>query len=238
MTHPITQTSALTPEQFRTAISHFASGVTIVTTHHEGVDYGATASAVCSLSTAPPSLVVCLNLASGTGKAIERTGRLAVNVLGEEDGQLASRFATKGKDRFAGVPLDRSDPAAPVLANSLASLSCRVDERIVSGTHAVHLCTVDTVTVRRGAPLVYYRGRFGSYLAQPDAALERRVREELASASPDELMTVEDLSRRLEAQPAAVAAVIRRIELDGPPAHSGTDGHRGTSRNGYHRLPA
>ena len=54
--------STLDPREFRTALGHFATGVTVVTTEHGGKPFGATISAVSALSAEPPMVLVCLNL--------------------------------------------------------------------------------------------------------------------------------------------------------------------------------
>src|SRR6266508_1509921 len=88
---------------FREAIAHFATGVTVVTTTHEGRPAGMTASAVCSLSLDPVLLVVCIDHRLATHKAIEASKRVAGNVLGERDEELARGFARRDEDKFAGV---------------------------------------------------------------------------------------------------------------------------------------
>jgi flavin reductase (DIM6/NTAB) family NADH-FMN oxidoreductase RutF len=81
----------LDANEFRDVIGHFASGVTIITAVHEGQRYGTTASAVSSLSLEPPMLLVCLNKTSTTGQAIGAAGRFAVNILREDQPDLATR---------------------------------------------------------------------------------------------------------------------------------------------------
>src|SRR3954463_15927511 len=95
--------STVDPVAFREAISHFASGVTVITTGHEGRRVGMTASAVSSLSLDPILLLVCINTKLATHTAIEQSRRFVVNVLGEGQAELALRFARPSEDRFAGV---------------------------------------------------------------------------------------------------------------------------------------
>src|SRR5919106_3453268 len=91
------------PQAFRDVVGRFATGVTVITTHHAGIDYGMTASAVSSLSLEPPMLLVCINRAAPTGEAVRHSGVFIVNVLGEDQADLAQRFATRAHDKFAGV---------------------------------------------------------------------------------------------------------------------------------------
>src|SRR5476649_796527 len=85
---------------FREAIGHFATGVTVVTTLHEGRPAGMTASAVASLSLDPVLLLVCINHRLPTHEAIEGSRRFVVNVLGEGQQELALHFAQPATDKF------------------------------------------------------------------------------------------------------------------------------------------
>jgi flavin reductase (DIM6/NTAB) family NADH-FMN oxidoreductase RutF len=176
----------LTPEEFRDVIGHFASGVTVVTTTAGGTPAGTTASAVTSLSLEPPMVLVCLSQSSATGQAIASSGSFAVNILGEEHGELAVRFARKGGDKFDGVALRRGHYAGPLLDDAIAHLECRVAEQVAAGTHVVFIADVLDGTARSGEPLAYFRGRFGR-LDRTLGGDEREavVKEPAPAAGPD-----------------------------------------------------
>jgi 4-nitrophenol 2-monooxygenase / 4-nitrocatechol 4-monooxygenase, reductase component len=161
----------LSADDYRACIGQFASGVTIVTTRHDGELFGATASAVCSLSLEPPMLVVCLNRTSSTAAAVQRTGLLAVNILGADQAELARLFAQKGPEKFDQVEMAETAAGHVVLPAALARLKCRVANTVAGGTHWVFLAEVDDVDVSAGAPLVCYRGELGGFrrLAGADA---------------------------------------------------------------------
>lgn len=151
----------LSPEGFRDVIGHFASGVTVITTTLDGELHGTTASAVSSLSLEPPMLLIAMNRTSATGQAVLRSGAFAVNILGEGDGHLARRFAGKGGDKFDGVEVTVGDHGQPLLVDALAQLVCRVTQQVEAATHVVFFAVVHEATARPGAPLAYYRGKFG-----------------------------------------------------------------------------
>jgi len=151
----------LTSDEFRNVIGHFASGVTVITAVHDERPYGTTASAVTSLSLEPPMMLVCLDRESQTGGVIVEEGRFAVNILGEDQADLAVRFATKAPDKFDGVATTRGEYGEPLLADALATLECRVVEQTTGGTHVVFFGEVERGSARAGAPLAYYRGQFG-----------------------------------------------------------------------------
>ncbi|MDO8188982.1 flavin reductase family protein [Conexibacter sp. JD483] len=151
----------LEPSAFRDVIGHFASGVTVITTALDGALHGTTASAVSSLSLEPPMLLIAMNRSSATGQAVLRSGAFAVNILGEGDDELARRFAAKGDDKFDGVGVEIGDHGQPLLVDALAQLVCRVTQQVEAATHVVFFAAVHEATARPGAPLAYYRGKFG-----------------------------------------------------------------------------
>ena len=157
--------NAVTDAVYRDVIGRFASGVTVITTTTGGADHGTTASAVSSLSMDPPMLLVCLNRTSRTGAAVLASGFFGVNILAEEQGRIASAFARKGADKFAGVGVLRGATGVPLIADALAHLECEVQETVTGGTHTVFLARVREASGTDAAPLTYFRGRFGRLAA-------------------------------------------------------------------------
>jgi flavin reductase (DIM6/NTAB) family NADH-FMN oxidoreductase RutF len=157
------QEPAVSELAFREAISHFATGVTIVTTTFEDRPAGMTASAVCSLSLDPVMLLVCIDNRLATHHAIDTSRRFAVNVLGEDDEALARRFARSGEDKFQGVAL-RPDSDPPLLADAIAHFVCDLRERVPGGDHSIFIGQVVGCAAERGRrPLLYYRSQFGAW---------------------------------------------------------------------------
>ncbi|MEA2482744.1 MAG: hypothetical protein QOC55_691 [Thermoleophilaceae bacterium] len=185
-------------------ISHFASGVTVITALHDGQAFGTTASAVSSLSLEPPMLLICMNKQSETGRAVAASKCFGVNILGANQAGLAERFAQKGGDKFAGVPVTPGKWGEPLFSEALATLECRVAEETSGGTHYVFLAEVESGTARGGAPLAYFKGEFGRLELTRDQ-MERRdgdaLANELRAADAELLAAVEraDLPGALEA---------------------------------------
>lgn len=149
---------------YRAAISRFLTGVSIVTTRHEGLAQGITASALASVSLEPPTLLVCLNRQSATCQAVTAAGFFAVNILAAEQEPLAKHFAAKLTDKFAGIATTEGALGAPLLDLALAQLECRVSSHTDSGTHRVFFGEVQSTRVRDGQPLAYFRGGFSTPL--------------------------------------------------------------------------
>ncbi|HET7232605.1 MAG TPA: flavin reductase family protein [Longimicrobium sp.] len=153
--------------EFRRVISHFPSGVSVVTTRRaDGGPCGLTASAVCSLSLSPTMLLVCVDKRADTHDCIARAGFFAVNVLAEGRGEtLARRFALgEPEEKFTGVAFREERTGAPVLDESLAWMDCRVAGHAQGGDHTVFMGEVMAADAVEGTPLVYYRGGYGRFV--------------------------------------------------------------------------
>jgi len=160
----------VTPSRFRAAMGAFATGVAVVTTEWQGTRQGMTVNSLTSVSLAPCLLLVCLRKGSATGAAIQASGAFAVNLLTEGQEALARRFVGPLGDRFMGLPPTRCNLGQPLLPECLAHLSCRLHAIHPGGDHDILMGEVTSCTALEGAPLVFYRGRFGRYL--PEAAAQ------------------------------------------------------------------
>ncbi len=156
--------AAVSAAELRHAIGHFTTGVTIVTSvDADGQPVGTTASAVASLSVAPPLVLVCLGRSSATLRAIRELGRFGVNVLGAGQHELSTNFAMPGAiASWEGVPHRRWPSGIPLIDDTLAGLDCAVDEVFAGGDHEIVTGHVLAVHVSRQAdpPLLHFRGAY------------------------------------------------------------------------------
>ena len=146
--------------QFKHALSHFASGVTIVTTEHGGADYGLTVASFASLSLSPPLVLVCISKSSSSHDPIARSQKFGVSILGSDQADVSGRFAARGGDKFAGLDVRRGTLGIPLVGNALAALECRVHQQIDGGDHSIFIGEVVDTQTREGAPLLYFRAAY------------------------------------------------------------------------------
>lgn len=147
--------------QFRQALSHFASGVTVVTTCHQGFCHGITVSAFCSLSLVPPLVLICIDQRNTSHQLLEVAGMFAVNMLAEESEHLSRLFASREPDKFATVAHHLGETGMPLLDDALATLECRVVDRFPGGDHSIFVGEVLSAGTRDDSrPLLYYRGGY------------------------------------------------------------------------------
>lgn len=151
------------PEEFRAALSKFASGVTVVTTKDvEDKPYGITVSAFCSVSLEPPLILVCIEKTTGSHDALEESGVFVVNVLSENQMDYSNQFASQIEDKFNGIELDEGIEGVPVLKDTLATLECKLTETCEGGDHTIFIGQIEKATIKQGKPLIYFHGNYRS----------------------------------------------------------------------------
>jgi flavin reductase (DIM6/NTAB) family NADH-FMN oxidoreductase RutF len=151
---------------YREVISHFATGVAVVTAQGPDGPGGLTANSLCSLSLDPLLLLVCFDNTARTLPIVRAAGRFAVNILTHEQHALSGVFASKlpESEKFAGIPCSTRH-GVPVLDEALAWLVCELRELHAGGDHTIAVGgVVHSHRAESGQPLVWYRGRYGSLI--------------------------------------------------------------------------
>lgn len=157
----------ITADEFRLGMRRLGGAVNIVTTAHEGIYAGLTATAVTSLSAEPPKLLACINRAGSTYEIISKGRCLGVNVLGVQHKDMAMLFAgmdgTPETDRFANGDWHVGKGGAPLLKDALVSFDCEVDSILDAGSHAIVIGAIASVKLPNGndqSPLCYLDGEW------------------------------------------------------------------------------
>lgn len=135
---------AVEADAFRGAMARVASAVHLVTTDGAGGRAGFTASAVCSVSDGPPTLLVCINRSSSAYAAVSANAVLCVNTLAHDQAGVAAAFGgrTPMAVRFEAGRWTTLATGAPALLGALTAFDCRIVARHPVGTHDVLYCEV------------------------------------------------------------------------------------------------
>ncbi len=151
---------------FRTAIGHFATGVTVVTAFDGDRPQGITVNALASVSLDPPLVMVALDHRRFIVPAIEASQRYAVNILTEHQQHLADCFAgaavTPARDAFCGAAWRPGETHVPLLEGAIGALECAVAERFEVGDHLLFVGRVEATSLADpdAPPLLYLRRRY------------------------------------------------------------------------------
>jgi len=147
-------------EQFRDALRHFPSGVTVVTIKSGEVIHGLTVSAFTSISPKPPLIMIAVDHRASAYPLLQAEGTVfAVNILGQDQVDISNRFAwVKDEDRFAEGDWGTAVTGAPILLDALAWLDCNIYARHDAGTHTIYLGEIMASAVVRSdePPLIYW----------------------------------------------------------------------------------
>jgi flavin reductase (DIM6/NTAB) family NADH-FMN oxidoreductase RutF len=147
--------------RFKLAMSQFVSGVTVVTTEHEGVLYGMTVASFASLSLHPPLVLVCIEKSVKSHDAIAAAGKFGVSILGHAQAEISGRFASRVEDKFAGVAIRNGTLGVPLVEGAVCTLECTVHDRLPGGDHTIFVGEVAAAeTAGDGTPLVYFRSGY------------------------------------------------------------------------------
>jgi 3-hydroxy-9,10-secoandrosta-1,3,5(10)-triene-9,17-dione monooxygenase reductase component len=149
--------------RFREVLGHFATGVTIVTAMEGDEPVGFTCQAFTSLSLDPPMVALAPGKNSTSWPRIAAAGSFCVNILADDQEALSRDFAVSGGDKFTGVGWRPATNGAPVLDGALAWVECDFELAHDAGDHELVVGRVRDMGVRRGRPLLYYRGGFGRF---------------------------------------------------------------------------
>ncbi|QPF89292.1 flavin reductase [Bradyrhizobium commune] len=150
-------------QDYRDAMACLGAAVNIVTTDGAEGRAGFTASAVCSVTDDPPTLLVCLNRSSSAHASVLGNGVICVNVLSADHEALSRLFGSgvPADQRFGAGVWSTLETGAPVLADCTAAFDCRISEVANVGTHDVLFCSV--VALKRSNladNLIYFNRRY------------------------------------------------------------------------------
>jgi len=149
-------------KEFRDAMSRLPAAVNIITTDGPAGRGGFTASAVCSVTDSPPTLLVCMNRSVSSFEAFRINGVLCVNTLCAAQQDLSSIFAgytgVEGVARFESGEWGTLITGAPVLLGAMVAFDARITDMVEKGTHLVLFAEIEAIRLEEGADeaLLYF----------------------------------------------------------------------------------
>jgi flavin reductase (DIM6/NTAB) family NADH-FMN oxidoreductase RutF len=147
-------------QEQRRIMGRFATGVTVVTTRVGDELSGMTANAITSLSLDPPLVLICVDKRAAFLTALKASGFFAMNILGEEHEALSRRFAQRGPKEFGDIATLTAITGAPIFAEALGWVDCKVVDILPGGDHDIFLGEILAGDHRDGRPLLYFSGNY------------------------------------------------------------------------------
>ncbi|WP_454695770.1 flavin reductase family protein [Achromobacter aegrifaciens] len=160
--------TAIEPVRFREALGHYASGITVITSHVEGEPIGFTCQSFHSVSMSPPLVSFSVMSSSASYPKIRQAGRFVVNILSDEQVRISNQFAQRGADKWRDVAWQESPLGNPVIAGSLHWLDCEIYAEHAAGDHLIVIGEVKALNLQKAAstqPLLYFKGQYRNIAA-------------------------------------------------------------------------
>ena len=155
------QTIEIDQQSFRNGMSNLGAAVNVITTQGIAGQAGFTASAVCSVTDSPPTLLVCLNRSASVFETFKANRVLCVNTLAAHQTTLSNVFGGKTpmNERFAQATWSTLTTQAPVLEDALVAFDCEVVQSMSVGSHDVLICEVKAMKQNQGLKALMYFNR-------------------------------------------------------------------------------
>lgn len=176
------------PKEFRSALSTFTTGVTIITTRtEEGEPIGITANSFNSASLDPPMVLWSLDKSAKSLQAFTDNKHWNVHILSSEQESLSGRFASRGEDKFKGLELDDGINNIPLMRNCTARFNCRTAFIYEGGDHMIFVGEVLNFDKTELPPLAFQSGQYAHAARKPKEGVQ------LGATPPPECSYTEDL---------------------------------------------
>jgi 3-hydroxy-9,10-secoandrosta-1,3,5(10)-triene-9,17-dione monooxygenase reductase component len=153
--------SSFDPRAYRQALSTFATGVTVITTHWDDSDWIMTCNSFGSVSLNPPLVLWSLRREASSHAAFTQSEGFTVQVLSAHQTEVAQRCASGAMaDRWAGLSVQRAPSGRLQLQDALATFDCHLSQAVAAGDHDVLFGEVLSFQHSDGPALLYWRSQF------------------------------------------------------------------------------
>lgn len=149
-------------EIFKSLMRNIASTVAVITTNQAGLQHGMTATAICSVSAEPATILIVVNRSTRSHPILSATRTFTVNILAEHQHDISGRFSSKHQDPFSGIEYRVGSNGNPIIEGVAAYIECAIVSDVDVGTHTIFIGRVVGGDVSRVLPLVYHEGEYKS----------------------------------------------------------------------------
>lgn len=144
--------------KFRDAMGKFATGITIVTTQYNGEIHGMTVNSFMSISLDPKLIAISIDEQASMYEILQASDTFGISVLKDSQEDLSKIFARQiKKDRAINYIIQ---DGVPVIDDTLAMISCQVEEKVKAGDHVIIIARVTDLTINEGDPVLFYGGNY------------------------------------------------------------------------------
>jgi len=147
-------------DNFKKALSGFATGITVIATKYNSILYGKTINSFSSLSLSPPLVLFALDNKSSKLNIFQKSEKITINILSKKQQLVSDNFAKKQPD-WKDIEYDKLKNGNPIIKNCVSNLDCKIIDKIKKGDHLIFICQVSKVINNDNLkPLIYYNSKY------------------------------------------------------------------------------
>lgn len=155
------------PQLFKTVMSRWVTGISVITTAYEGEVQGFTANSFASVSIDPLLISMSVVKSLYAGDLIQKSGTFAVNILTSDQVEWGKLFAGMYKDRenrFENIIYSTTETGCPILPGAFGWMGCSVYKTVDVGASTLILGEVQEAGIaEEGQPLAYFQRQWGAF---------------------------------------------------------------------------
>jgi flavin reductase (DIM6/NTAB) family NADH-FMN oxidoreductase RutF/nitroreductase len=156
------ENSLVSGDLFKSLMRNIASSVAVITTNQSERLHGMTATAICSVSADPATILIVVNRSTRSHPIISATKAFTVNILADHQHAIGRRFASKHEDPFDGIKYHTGLNGSPILDDVAAHIACVTVSEFEVETHTIFVGRVVGGDVSKAPPLLYHEGAYKS----------------------------------------------------------------------------
>ena len=147
-------------DNFKKALSGFATGITVIATKYNSILYGKTINSFSSLSLSPPLVLFALDNTSSKLNIFKKSEKITINILSKKQQLISNNFAKKKPD-WKDIDYYSLKNGNPIIKNCVSNLDCNIIDKIKKGDHIIFICQVSQIINNdKLKPLIYYSSKY------------------------------------------------------------------------------
>ncbi|MBN8827675.1 MAG: flavin reductase [Sphingobacteriia bacterium] len=150
-------------KEFKECLSHYSTGIVIVTTKYEDNLYGLTVNSFTSVSLKPPLILFCIDKSASSLDAFLKSDSFAISILSSSQHEIAQKFANSNNEKWKSVKYVFGATGSPIILPNLSFMECEKFATYEAGDHYIIIGKVITLEVEKSEkknPLIYFRGMY------------------------------------------------------------------------------
>ena len=145
---------------FKSGLSKFATGVTIVTINYKDLYIGKTINSFASLSLNPPLVLFSLDIKSTSLNKYLSSKFLGINILAKKQ-KIYSNYFSKSNPKWENIKYYLAPNKIPMITEACVNLYCEKSKTLKQGDHIIFICKINKININeKSKPLIYSNNHY------------------------------------------------------------------------------